>query len=247
MSSSWAGRLRRRRPQPLPPCLILDLPDAIVELVLSHLAPWDCGRATGACKAFHSHARGVAAVRAARYGFTLPRLLWLGPAEEPVLRMLHVVESTAGWVFEEIEPDPLEEHRSGFDAWLKLEHRPSGACLNFCATSNGWVECIRRRGSHWEVAFPNGENGSDLEVEESMVGSTNPDAARPLHDFHLLRRLSTWCDREYWNDGNWRFSLRPDGVLVSPTGRVHVDAGGIVESNLLNAQGGMVHMFWAMP
>ena len=133
---------------PATPCLILDLPDAIVELVLSHLTPWDFCRATGACKAFHSHARGVAAVRAARFGFTLPRPL----AGEPVLRMLHVVESTAGWVFEVLDEDPL----GNTDPWLKLEHRPSGACLNFCGTSNGWVECIRRRGSAWETAWTGG-------------------------------------------------------------------------------------------
>ena len=88
------------------------------------------------------------------------------------------------------------------------------------------------------MALASHGGGARLRVTEEGVAASVV-AAR--------RRLSTWCDREYWNDGNWRFSLRPDGVLVSPTGRVHVDAGGVVESNLLNAQGGMVHMFWAMP
>ena len=208
-----------------PPCIILDLPDAIVELVLSQLTPWDCGNATGACKAFHSHARGVAAVRAARLGITLPRPL----ADEPVLRMLHVVESVAGWVFEVLDEDPL----GNTDPWLKLEHRPSGACINFCGNSNGWLECLRRSGSEWETAWTAGP----IETDESVVGSINDDAGHPLHDFQLLRKLSTWCEEPRGGDGNWRFSLCPSGVLVSTT---HSDYP--VEPTLLNAQGGMVHM-----
>ena len=173
-----------------------------------------------------SHASGVAAVRAARFGFTLPRPL----ADEPVLRMLHVVESLAGWVFEELDEDPLE----GTDAWLKLEHRPSGACLNFCGNSNGWVECIRRRGSAWETAWTAGP----VEKDESVVGSTNAHAAHPLYDFQLVRRLSTWCEEPQGEDGNWRFSLSPDGVLVTSTNPDYV----VVPPTLLNAQGGMIHM-----
>ena len=141
--------------------------------------------------------------------------------------MLHVVESLAGWVFEELDEDPLEKT----DAWLKLEHRPSGACLNFCGNSNGWVECIRS--GAWETAWTAGP----VETDESVVGSINADAAHPLHDFQLVGRLSTWCEEPHGDDGNWRFSLRPDGVLVSST---HPDY--VVEPTLLNAQGGMVHM-----
>jgi len=137
-------------------------------------------------------------------------------------------------VFEVLDEDP----QGNTDPWLKLEHRPSGACINFCGNSNGWLECLRRSGSEWETAWTAGP----IETDESVVGSINDDAGHPLHDFQLLRKLSTWCEEPNGDDGSWRFSLRPGGVLVSPTGAVHVDAGGVVESNLLNAQGGMIHM-----
>ena len=88
------------------------------------------------------------------------------------------------------------------------------------------MECIRRRGSAWETAWTAGP----VEKDESVVGSTNADAAHPLHDFQLLRRLSTWLE-------TWCFSLCPSGVLVSTT---HTDFP--VEPTLLNAQGGMIHM-----
>ena len=210
-----------------PPCLILDLPDAIVELVLSQLTPWEFCRATGACKAFHSHARGVAAVRAARFGLTLPRPL----ADEPVLRMLHVVESVAGWVFEELDEDPLKETRTLGSSWSTALPVPASI---FAAIAT----------AGWSVSVGAALNGR-------RHGRPGPSKQTRAWSARLMMMPLTRCTTSSCFVGS------PPGVIVNLTVTMATGASRCIltecwcrqrtpttqsEPTLLNAQGGMVHM-----
>ena len=183
---AWAGRLRRRGP---PPCLLLEMPDALLEHILAQLPAWHIGHSAAVCRAFSEHYSAATEMRAAHLNVTL---LSRDKPEE-----LHLHEVVGAWHW--LVDDEQLWHEDG-DTLMLLEHQPSRAALCITEASNGYID-LRESGAPWQTVYSCG----DL---EQMAPEAYPPWPTPTSQSQLSARL--WSGRRH--HGCWRFDVRKQGV-----------------------------------
>ena len=241
-NGAWEGRLRRRGP---PPCLILELPDAILELILSLLRAWHLGQSAAVCKAFSEHKNAATEMRAAHLDVSpqhvrqsYKRTLTNSSFCKSLLKYLHLHEIVGAWHSRDLDNCQGATDGNGVSRVTLLENRPSGARLALVAGSNGYLDFRHqyRAPGKCAIATALSEEMDEELMDVDYLSTANlplPTQASPMTPPYTL---AEWLFKGARHFGNWRFDIRKDGVELICTEDTSEDA----LPSLLTADGALL-------